>query len=435
MSNFMKVTLIADSCFLFEYQGVRILTDPWIGTPAYDGAWLQFPQPVINAKEVGRLDYIFISHIHEDHCDLKTLLYLDRSAKIVLMDRHPNLVENFLHYHNLSFGEVIKLRPRQLWEVTPSLFFEVVEADPAHDLNHLIDSSLIIHFDGKAVYFANDNPPYPALDDYLSRYQFDLALLPPVGGSGYPACYDNLTETEKLKKADLIRHRYHAEMLDCLRRLEPRLFCSVANSHVLAGKSALLNDFMAWPRSAASVYRYIADHRQAGDEFRPVLLLPGDTISLETEIGVEDAVAANFYDDEIEREAFIHGKAKDTHHHFEVIQLNPSISFPHLFTLAHKRLEIYLSRNSLDIPWQYFFAYDQEKYASVSLSPPYTLDMNVLPCEINRLIVRCDPRLLFLLLTGGFSWNIADASGFLRYNRCPDEYIFEMYIALNYFRI
>jgi UDP-MurNAc hydroxylase len=431
----MKVTLIADSCFLFEYKGVRILTDPWIGTPAYDGAWLQFPQPVINAKEVGSLDYIFISHIHEDHCDLQTLLYLDRNAKIVLMERHPNLVEKFLSYHDLSFREVVNLPPRLLWEAAPDLCFEVVEADPAHELNHLIDSSLIIHYGSKAVYFANDNPPYPALDDYLSRYQFELALLPPVGGSGYPACYENLSETEKLNKADWIRNRYHGEMLDCLRRLNPRLFCSAANSHVLAGKSASLNDFMAWPRSAASVYRYIAEHRQPGDVFCPVLLLPGHTIFLETECGVADAVAVNFYDNELDREQFIHGAAKETHHNFELIQLNPSISFPHLFTLAHERLKGYLSRNSLDIPWQYFFAYDREKYASVSLSPPYTLEMNVLPCENNRLIVRCDPRLLFLLLTGGFSWNIADASGFLSYDRCPDKYIFEMYIAINYFRI
>ena len=245
MDNFMKITLIADSCFLFEYQGIRILTDPWIGTTTYDGAWMQFPQPVITASEVGSLDYIFISHIHEDHCDLQTLLDLDRNAKVILMDRQPNFVANFLAYHNLNFQQVIYLSPRQLWEAAPGLYFEVVEADPAHALNHLLDSSLIIHFDNRAIYFANDNPPYPALDEYLSRYHFDLALLPPVGGSGYPACYENLNKSEKLEKASCIRNRYHSEMLDCLRQLQPRLFCAIANSHVLAGSSAPLNDFMA----------------------------------------------------------------------------------------------------------------------------------------------------------------------------------------------
>lgn len=435
MDNSMKITLIADSCFLFEYQGIRILTDPWIGTTTYDGAWMQFPQPIITASEVGCLDYIFISHIHEDHCDLQTLLTLDRNAKIILMDRQPNFVANFLDYHNLNFQQVICLSPRQLWEVAPRLFFEVVEADPAHALNYLLDSSLIIHFDNRAIYFANDNPPYPALDEYLSRYHFDLALLPPVGGSGYPACYDNLNESEKLEKASYIRDRYHSEMLDCLRQLQPRLFCAIANGHVLAGSSAPLNDFMAWPTSAASPYRYIANHRQDGDTFLPILLLPGDTISLENEVGVEDSVAVQFYDNEIERTTFIQEVATNSHHNFESIQLNPSISFPHLLNLSHQRLARYLSLNKIDLPWQYIFAYPCGKYASVALSPPYKLDLDVIAPEKNRLVILCEPRLLFLLLTGGFSWNIADASGFLRYDRSPDEYIIDLYIALNHFRI
>jgi L-ascorbate metabolism protein UlaG (beta-lactamase superfamily) len=35
----MKITLVADSTFIFEHCGVRILTDPWIGATIYGGAW------------------------------------------------------------------------------------------------------------------------------------------------------------------------------------------------------------------------------------------------------------------------------------------------------------------------------------------------------------------------------------------------------------
>ena len=156
---------------------------------------------------------------------------------------------------------------------------------------------------------------------------------------------------------------------------------------------------------------------------------------LEDEVGVEDSVAVQFYDNEIERTTFIQEVASNSHHNFESIQLNPSISFPNLLTLSHQRLVTYLSLNKIDLPWQYIFAYPREKYASVALSPPYTLDLDIISPEKNRLLIHCEPKLLFLLLTGGFSWNIADASGFLRYDRCPDEYIIDMYIALNHFRI
>ena len=92
----MKVTFVADSTFIFEHEGLRILTDPWIGTTIYGGAWRQFPQPVIKPSDVGRLDYIFISHIHEDHCDAQTIAALDRNATVLLMDRKPNFVDSFL---------------------------------------------------------------------------------------------------------------------------------------------------------------------------------------------------------------------------------------------------------------------------------------------------------------------------------------------------
>jgi len=351
----MKVTLVADSCFLFEYQGVKLLTDPWIGGFIYDGAWLQYPSPVIKAGDIGKLDYIFISHIHEDHCDLETLVHLDRSAKIIVMDHspNPNFVKKFLLYHELNFAEIIELPIRNQYRACEDLYFEVIEADPKHTLNHLVDSSLLIHFGRKSIYFANDNPPYPELDAYLSRYDFDLVLLPPTGGSGYPACYSNLTDTEKTERAHSICTRYHGEMLEYLRRLNPRLFGCAANGHILSGISSKLNKFMAWPASTASPYQYIRDNRLPHDTFQPILQLPGDTVDLNYEQGVADENAIEFYEDTLRKHDFITKKAADANHTFMSIRLNPSISFPHLISLAHQRLRSYLERSSVNISWYY----------------------------------------------------------------------------------
>lgn len=431
----MRVTLVADSCFIFEHAGIRLLTDPWIGTSIAGGAWIQFPRPVISAHEVGRLDYIFISHIHEDHCDLPTIRRLDRNARIVIMDRRPNFVENFLRYHRLEFREVINLPLRRHLEIGPSISLEVVEADPTHTLNHLVDSALLIHYDGKSIYFANDNPPYAAIDDYLKRYRFELALLPPVGGSGYPAFYDNLSDEQKRKRAAQIIDHYHEELLQCLRRLKPRLFGCAANGHVLSGKQAKLNQYMSWPPTAASPYRYVRDRLTEDDQFRPILLQPGDSIELELDSGTDFAPACDFYENQEARSQFIEGPALEVPFAFEALQLNPSVSFATLMELAYPRLKAYLERSAIDLPWHYFFLYPHEKYASVSLSPPYDLDMDAEVTPSERLIIRAEPRVLYLLLTGGFSWNIADATSFIRYDRQPDTYIYEMYIALNHFRI
>ncbi|WP_348945376.1 MBL fold metallo-hydrolase [Chitinibacter sp. FCG-7] len=431
----MKVQLIADSCFLFEFNGVRVLTDPWIGGAIYGGSWLQYPPPTIQAKDIGALDYIFISHIHEDHCDLKTLEKLDRNATVVLMDKKPNFVEKFLKYHSLKFKDIINLRPRVKFEAAPCLYFEVVEADPEHELNHILDSSLLIHFDSKTIYFANDNPPYPGLDQYLSQYNFELALLPPAGGSGYPACYQNLTDSEKLERAAQIIEKYQKQMLACLRRLKPRLFACAASSHVLAGRSAKLNGLMAWPKSAASPYKYLAGEVSKNDQFKPVLLNPGDQLELESEAGADYTSAIAFYENEYKRTQFINDVASNVLHGHEFIQLVPTVSFEYLMNLAFARLKGYLDAKNINLSWSYSIQIALGQYANISLSKPYTLEFSTKPCENNRLVIACDKNLLYLLLTGGFSWNIADASGFLSYHRFPDKYIFEVYIALNHLRI
>jgi UDP-MurNAc hydroxylase len=431
----MRVTLVSDSCFLFEHAGIRILTDPWIGTPIAGGAWIQYPRPVIRPDQVGKLDYIFISHIHEDHCDLPTIRQLDRNARIILMDRRPNFVENFLRYNRLEFREVINVPLRTQYPIGPNMSVEVVEADPSHKLNHIVDSAALIHYDGKSIYFANDNPPYPAIDEYLKKYTFELALLPPVGGSGYPAFYDSLSADQKRTRASQIIDGYHEELLRCLRRLRPRLFGCAANGHVLSGANAHLNEFMSWPASACSPYRYVQKNLAPGDEFRAITLQPGDSTELESEKGAEHADAIRFYDNRAARAEYIRSEAVKVPYYYESFQLSPSILFPKLFELALPRLRTYLERAKVDLPWKYYFAYPHEKFASVALAPPYEFKAEDTPSDSDRLVIRSEPRVLYMLLTGGFSWNIADATSFLHYDRRPDTYIFDMYIALNHFRI
>ena len=49
--------------------------------------------------------------------------------------------------------------------------------------------------------------------------------------------------------------------------------------------------------------------------------------------------------------------------------------------------------------------------------------------------VMLDRRMLALLLIGALSWNLEDASGLLRYERVPNVYRPEIYVALNYLKI
>lgn len=431
----MKVTLVSDSCFIFEHEGLRLLTDPWIGTSIYGGAWIQFPQPKIRAEEIGRLDYIFISHIHEDHCDPVTISKLDRNARVILMDRQPNHVDNFLKYHDFGFREVILLKPREILKISDHVSVEVIEADPKHKLNHLLDSSLLIHYGEKSIYFANDNPPYPEIDAYLKRYDFDLVLLPPAGGSGYPAFYRSLDASQKALRRDQIIERYLNELLGCIRRLAPRLFACAASSHVLSGKSWEKNYDMAWPTSAAVPYRFVKEKLGKDDAFLPLLMNSGCPVDLDTEQGSNFDEAIAHYENREERDRFIMETASQIPYFYESFQLMPSVRFDHLLEVSLPRWRRHLSSAGMDLDWTVQVALPDGSFGTLSLTPPYDLAYEGALREDRRLGIFADPRLLFFLLAGGFSWNIADAAGYIEYDRKPDEFIQDIYIALNHLRI
>ncbi|MHB8634076.1 MAG: MBL fold metallo-hydrolase, partial [Thermoplasmatota archaeon] len=83
-----------------------MLLDPWLDDGIYYGAWYHYPPISMKPEDVGPLDYIFISHIHEDHCSAGTIAKLDRNAEIILMDREPNFVARFLEAHDFRFAKV-----------------------------------------------------------------------------------------------------------------------------------------------------------------------------------------------------------------------------------------------------------------------------------------------------------------------------------------
>ena len=73
----VRVTYYGQACTLIEAAGRKILTDPWLTEGAYLGTWFHThvlaDAGVTPATIATDVDYIFISHEHEDHLDPETL--------------------------------------------------------------------------------------------------------------------------------------------------------------------------------------------------------------------------------------------------------------------------------------------------------------------------------------------------------------------------
>ena len=191
----MKITHLGASTIIVEHKKKRILFDPWLDDGIVYGAWYRWPPAKIKPQQVGKLDYIIISHIHEDHCSAGTLKHLDKNAEVIIMDRKPNFVKKFLDYNKFNFKNVHLIKPYEIKNIFSDLFVSFVEADEENFFSYLIDSGIVLKTNDKVLYNSNDCLPTDKAINFIKKNfkKVDLALLPYTGVSGYPNCYLNLS--------------------------------------------------------------------------------------------------------------------------------------------------------------------------------------------------------------------------------------------------
>jgi UDP-MurNAc hydroxylase len=81
----MHLTYLGHAGFVVEAGGTRILIDPWFFS-AFLRSWFPYPDNRFMLDSVLRqdFDYLYISHLHEDHFDRKLLNQLRRDISILL---------------------------------------------------------------------------------------------------------------------------------------------------------------------------------------------------------------------------------------------------------------------------------------------------------------------------------------------------------------
>jgi L-ascorbate metabolism protein UlaG (beta-lactamase superfamily) len=163
------VTRIGHATVLLDFDGVRVLTDPWFSEkPGYLPGE---PRAVASAADLPSLDGIVVTHGHYDHFDLAALAsYPDKTI--------PMVVKRGLGARAAAAGwrQVVEVDP---WE-TVSVGPVRVTAAPAR---HLVpEVTFVLEGDGRTVFFGGDTMRIAELDEVGRRFaDLDLALLPTNG--------------------------------------------------------------------------------------------------------------------------------------------------------------------------------------------------------------------------------------------------------------
>lgn len=429
----MKIINIGGATAIIEHDGKRMLFDPWMNEGIFHGAWYHYPPSKVAIEDLGHIDYVYISHIHEDHCSADTISRLNQDAEIIIMDKKPNFVSKFLDNHKFKFKKVHLIKPQTPVRIAPDLTVDMLEGDPRNPMAHAIDSTLIMQWGDYTVVNANDCIPYQEGMDYiLSHYpQIDLALLPYGGGSGYPSCYLNLTDNEKQQEKERIIQRRLESFIYNVNYLKPRYVMPFADQYIVAGSRAHLNKFISHSIGPGILEDFIKDK-----EFHSHLILLNSGQAYNLASKTKEPPLAYQHHSETDREHYL-TQLKNVKYDHEHFTLNPSVSLARLVGHARSKLwQMQEAKNYFPEYNLYLDASDAEQRFKINFLTQEVQEVSYHgQCEEPYLRISVTGTLLMLLLVGHVSWNIADAALFLDYERKPNIYDGKIYEFINYLRV
>ena len=177
-----RLTFLGHSTVLVDLDGVRLLTDPLLGSLAA-GA-IRRHVPAVHPESIGQVAAVVISHGHLDHLDLTSLRALTGEPALIVPVGLGRVVAR------VARGVVHEMRAGDRLQVG-ALMLEAVHAEHGRRRSPFTTSegALGILIAGSTtVYFAGDTDLFPAMRELAGRV--DVALLPvsgwgPTAGPGH----------------------------------------------------------------------------------------------------------------------------------------------------------------------------------------------------------------------------------------------------------
>jgi UDP-MurNAc hydroxylase len=427
----LQVKYIYSACLEIKTADITILTDPWFTEGVLGGSWHHFPAILDPFKYISEPDYIYISHIHEDHYDPQFLykLFDKYGVKPILI---PDSKKNYLLNRGKSDG--LTLTPTRFLDLGHTeLYIEEDDTNSSSD----VDSTLIVYdkINNKSFLNLNDcvyNPSHvEKLQKILSKFtnNIDLVAMAYTAAGPFPQTYFDLnSEKNALVKAINIRKNACLDMYLRYAESFPSVFrLPFAGDYILGGKLAGLNK-----------YRGVVDALEVTKFDKKALvfniggyvnLLNNKVIDIRSEKHSKDALNKRLEEIKIKK-----------------LDYEVDFSIP-IKKINFLRLLSNSSVNALkksEINEQYYFIFSitdndqiKEKYLCNCIDSKITklaLEEEIRFNFYSEIII--DYRLLFGLLTSVYHWNNAEGGSLFYTRRYPvDNYKKSIHSYLNFFVI
>lgn len=285
MKEPLTVTMVSHACIRIAGRFGSLLCDPWfLNEPIYNFTTWKFPAAVIPPHEVvAGLDYLFITHSHEDHFHLPSLDLISRDVTVLLpeYEGHPGLRAQHIERvcRALGFHRIRKLRPWQTFALRDGVRLTVLppDANRAHDWEN---AGFVIEDEECKLININDNI---GDEEHFARIArrfggFDFGLVQTTGVSMYPGRF-RMTESQMREEARRRQFNpvFQQQMIEALelKYLAP-----------FAGDFGWLDEHYFhcnWAnRTTPAIFEQWFNDNYAAKGVELVMMLPSDTWSMAT---------------------------------------------------------------------------------------------------------------------------------------------------------
>lgn len=256
----MKLTFLQSSSVILEDKNTKILTDPWLVDGELYGAWVHYPPSKLMPEDFNDVDYIYLSHIHQDHFSRKTLKRMSKKIPIIIHSFESKALKN--NIEKLGF-HVIELEHNKRTHLKDGLHINILAADSCNPEvcrkyfgcapmevkfgSTSIDTMSVIDNGTEVVVNTNDCPydlSFQASQTILQEYDhIDMALIGYTSSSAFPQCFEMNAE-EKIKAMEKLKQEFLMKAVNYVKLFKPRCYMPFAGRYTLAGKLSNLNNWL-----------------------------------------------------------------------------------------------------------------------------------------------------------------------------------------------
>jgi UDP-MurNAc hydroxylase len=429
----MRITQITNACAILESGGTRLLCDPWLSDGAFEGSWFHFPPVKHRPRDLGRIDAVYISHIHPDHFDPATLAQFPRDLLILVLKGPGDFLGKALERQ--GFTNVVALADRQVHQVG-ALRCQVLPPFCGHNffdssVGNLIDTALLVDDGRFRVMNANDNVPDAAAAARI-REEFgplSVMMVQYCAAGPFPSCFQNYSPEERREKHLWVKRRYLDLFVDIARAVRPDYMMPFAGDFVIAGSQWHKNEVLG-TSTVDEAASYV--HQQLPEQ-KMILLNEGLTFDLAR----GEIVNGQYRPFDVpERDRYIREELSRVVYPY---QEDPPVTDWAFFdeALPRARANVWKWQQRLG------FVPDLNIYVRIG-DREFAFNFNGPECSFTApnagrrepyVLYQMDPRLLKRILERRAHWNNAEGGCHVDYIRRPDIYHPDMHTLLSFFQL